>query len=85
MSERQRRWSVKIAQLTPEQKTILCYRLISLMDRTERTVRQLRKDIYGDNERREKLDRIAFVLRKKMRTIWNTDEYWKPAEEEYAP
>ena len=84
MSERERRWSYKIAALTPAQKAQVLYRFIALLDKTERSVRILRRDVYPDAERREKLDKIAFVLRKKMRTIWKTDEYWKPTEEEYT-
>ena len=83
MSERERRWRQKIAVLTPEQTAQVLARLITLLDRTERTVRTLRREEYSDTERRAKLDKIAFVLRKKMRTVWDTSAMWTSYQESW--
>jgi len=78
MSERERRWKVKLTASTDDQIQIICFRLLALVHRTERSINILQCEVYGSEERARLCARIAAVMRKKMRTIWKTDEAWTP-------
>ena len=78
MSERERRWKAKLTASTDDQIQIICFRLLALVHRTERSINILQREVYGNEERARLCARIAAVMRKKMRTIWKTDEAWTP-------
>lgn len=78
MSERERRWKAKFYTCTPDQRDMICFRLLAMMHRTERSINILQLDVYGNEERAKLCARIASVVRKKMRSIWKTSEAWTP-------
>ena len=80
MSERERRWKHKMTACTDDQIQIIAFRLLSLVHRTERSINVLQHEVYGNEERARLCARIAAVMRKKMRTIWKTDEAWRANE-----
>lgn len=74
--ERERRWKHKMDACTDDQIEMLAFRMLALIHRTERSINLLQLEVYGHEERAQLCARIAAVMRKKMRTIWNTSESW---------